>query len=284
MHSETGSVDDALRPEHEPIALDAEGLACRRGGREVLHGVDVHVAAGEVIGILGPNGSGKSTFLSACCGLLPLDAGQVRLGDRPLGDWPPPERARRVALLPQEPPVPFQFTTREVALLGRHPHQSGAGWADDGDLAVVDAALDSCGIAHLASRPIGELSAGERQRVHVARTLAQRPGLLLLDEPATFLDFRHEARIYAQVRAAAVRGAAVAIVLHDLQVAASLCDRAMLLCDGRVVATGATDDVLTAESLGEAFDAAVDVHVDGATGRRWIGIGDDAAWRPPGRR
>ena len=176
--------------------------------------------------------------------------------------------ARRVAVVPQEPTFSFPFTALEVALLGRHPHLAGLAFESERDVALARAALERCGADHLAARSIHELSSGERQRVVFAKALAQETGALLLDEPASFLDIRHQVELYDVVRGRAhERGATVVTVLHDLNLAVEYCDRVYLLRDGRVEGHGPTAEVFTHTNLTRVFDTEVNVDTNPITGK-----------------
>ncbi|OHC66960.1 MAG: heme ABC transporter ATP-binding protein [Pseudomonadales bacterium RIFCSPLOWO2_02_FULL_63_210] len=234
--------------------LRAENLAVQRGSRTVLSDIDLALQPGEVLGVLGPNGAGKSTLLGALCGELQPSHGQVLLDQRRLGDWPGAERARRLAVLPQTSTLNFAFRVEEVVAMGRLPHASG----QLRDAQIVGEALQAADAAHLAGRSYLALSGGERQRVHLARVLAQLwPGgegqILLLDEPTSMLDPLHQHTTLQATQAFAGRGAAVLVILHDLNLAARYCDRLLLLDRGRAHALGSPEQVLRAEPLQAVF-------------------------------
>lgn len=234
--------------------LRAERLDVLRGGKRVLAGVDLELQSGEVLGVLGPNGAGKSTLLGALCGEVAAAAGQVSLDRRALADWSGPQRARRMAVLPQGSTLNFAFRVEEVVAMGRLPHDTGR----ERDAEVVAEALQAADASHLTGRSYLALSGGERQRVHLARVLAQLwPGdagqILLLDEPTSALDPLHQHTTLQAVRAFADRGVAVLVILHDLNLAARYCDRLLLLADGRPHLLGAPEQVLQAEPLKDVF-------------------------------
>lgn len=213
--------------------LRALNLHIRRGHETVLAEIDLQLNPGEVLGVLGPNGAGKSTLLAGLCGEMRPALGEVWLDDRPLTQWNCSERARRLAVLPQVSTLDFAFRVEEVVGMGRLPHQSGR--IRDGQ--IVELALQAADAAHLQGRNYLSLSGGERQRVHLARVLAQLwPGEagqnLLLDEPTSMLDPLHQHTILQAVREFAGRGAAVLVILHDLNLAARYCDRLLLLAAG----------------------------------------------------
>ncbi|MES2818579.1 MAG: heme ABC transporter ATP-binding protein [Pseudomonadota bacterium] len=234
--------------------LQVDNLAVNRGACTVLADVDLALLPGEVLGVLGPNGAGKSTLLGALCGELQPARGQVLLDQRRLADWQGTARAQRLAVLPQSSTLNFAFRVEEVVAMGRLPHGSGR----QRDAQIVREALDAADAAHLAGRSYLALSGGERQRVHLARVLAQLwPGaagqVLLLDEPTSMLDPLHQHTILQAVRAFAERGAAVLVILHDLNLAARYCDRLLLLHQGRPQALGTPQQVLRAEPLLAVF-------------------------------
>ncbi|MDH3783747.1 MAG: ABC transporter ATP-binding protein, partial [Acidobacteriota bacterium] len=175
--------------------------------------------------------------------------------------------ARRVAVVPQEPNFEFPFTALEIVLMGRHPHLAGLAFESTQDVEIARGALERCDALDLADRPIDRLSAGERQRVVCARALAQEPDVLLLDEPASFLDIRNQVAIYDLVRETVQRrNVAVLTVMHDLNLAAEYCDRIYLLDDGCVFAGGTTAEVLTYANLTKVFRAEVYVDTNALTG------------------
>jgi iron complex transport system ATP-binding protein len=242
------------------IELRGEGLALAYDGRAVLDGVDVVVAPGELLGVIGPNGAGKTSLVRLLAGGATPDGGRVVLGGRSLPEWSRRERARTIALVPQDPRVEFPFTVLEIVLMGRAPHLTGLGFAGPDDLHRARASLARLGLEGLEARRLDALSGGERQRVFLARALAQDPAVLLLDEPTTHLDLRHQTEILDVVREGVrERGLAALAVLHDLNLAAVACDRLMLLAQGKVAVMGTPSEVLTQDAIERAF--ATRVHV-----------------------
>jgi iron complex transport system ATP-binding protein len=247
--------------------LAAEHVSFRYGPRPVLHDVSLALAPGDVIGIIGPNGSGKTTLLRLLSGVAAPDGGAVRFEGTPLARLRRRELARRVAVVPQDPVLEFGFTALEVVLMGRAPHLPRLAFAGARDDVRPPAAMARLEVADLAGRALDQLSGGERQRVLLARALVQEPRVLLLDEPTTHLDLRHQAGMYEVVRELArTRGTAVVSVLHDLNLAALYCERLVLLAGGRVVRDGPPEAVLTAAVLSTAYGAAVHVGVHERTG------------------
>jgi iron complex transport system ATP-binding protein len=234
--------------------LRAQNLQIRRGRKVVLTDITLELKTGEVLGVLGPNGAGKSTLLGALCGELPADRGSVWLDERELSHWSGAQRAQRLAVLPQVSTLDFAFRVEEVVGMGRLPYQSGRVRDDE----IVAAALQAADAGHLSGRSYLALSGGERQRVHLARVLAQLwPGeagqTLLLDEPTSMLDPLHQHTTLQAVREFADRGAAVLVILHDLNLAARYCDRLLLLEGGRPVVLDTPEQVLRPEPLKAVF-------------------------------
>ncbi len=239
--------------------LEASAIEHAFGPQQVLGGVDLRILPGEVHALLGPNGAGKSTLLKVLAGELTPQAGTLRMDGRALGDWSPAEAALRRAVVPQFTTITFPFTAAEVVALGRAPHGRRGGEK------ISRQALAAAGAGHLAQAAFPTLSGGERQRVALARGLAQiwdlppdgGPRYLLLDEPTSSLDLAHQHAILALARAWAVQGVAVAVVLHDLNLAAAYADRVTLLHRGRVQHCGAPDETLQPERIAEVYGIAV---------------------------
>ncbi|VVM46874.1 Hemin import ATP-binding protein HmuV [Pseudomonas fluorescens] len=234
--------------------LRTQNLHIRRGRKIVLTDITLELRPGEILGVLGPNGAGKSTLLGALCGELQADQPSVWLDARELRDWTGTQRAQRLAVLPQVSTLDFAFRVEEVVGMGRLPHQSGKVRDDE----IIAAALQAADASHLQGRSYLALSGGERQRVHLARVLAQLwPGeagqTLLLDEPTSMLDPLHQHTTLQAVRAFADRGAAVLVILHDLNLAARYCDRLLLLEGGRAIALDTPERVLRPEPLKAVF-------------------------------
>jgi len=234
--------------------LSAHKLQIQRGRKTVLDEVTLQLEAGQVLGVLGPNGAGKSTLLGALCGELAASAGEVLLDGKPLNDWARVERAQRLAVLPQVSTLDFAFRVEEVVGMGRLPYQSGRMRDEE----IISAALAAADAGHLNGRSYLALSGGERQRVHLARVLAQLwPGqagqTLLLDEPTSMLDPLHQHTTLQAVREFADRGAAVLVILHDLNLAARYCDRILLLENGRPLALDTPEQVLRPDTLQAVF-------------------------------
>jgi len=246
------------------IAVD--GVTFGYGRAPVVEDVSFSVPSGGFFGIIGPNGSGKSTLLRLISGYARPWRGEIALGGRALRRIHRRELGRLVGVVPQETAVSFPYTVTEMVLLGRTPHLSGFAFESAEDLRIAREAMERTSVSHLANRVFGELSGGERQRVVLARALAQRPSLLLLDEPSAFLDIRHEVEIYDLLRELHEGGITVVIVLHDLNLAALYCERLLLLCDGRVRCCGPVDEVMTYRNLTETYGTEIYVSMNDITG------------------
>ena len=234
--------------------LHASDVHFAYGDRSVLRGVDVALAAGEVVALLGPNGSGKSTLLRVLLGQLRAGAGAVRWEGRPVDAWPRRALARRVAYLPQSPTAEADHLVRDVLRLGRAPYWGAFGLESSRDAQVVHDVAATLHLTDLLARPMDHLSGGQRQRVFLGRCLAQEPAALLLDEPATFLDLRHQVELLQLLKGlAAARGVGVLMASHDLNLAAALADRAVLLDSGAVAAHGAPEAVLNPDVLSRVY-------------------------------
>lgn len=248
--------------------LSATGVTVAYEGVDVVHDASVTLRPGEVTVLVGPNGSGKSTLLRTIARLQrPRTAALVVDGADGLA-LTPREFSRRVALLTQGRPTPSGLTVRDVVEFGRYPYRGRWGRADPDGPASVERALAMTGVADLADRGAEHLSGGQLQRVWLAGCLAQETGVLLLDEPTTYLDLRYQIELLDLVRDLADdHGIAVGAVLHDLDQAAALADRIVLLDEGRIVAEGLPEDVLTAERLTGVYGIRIEVGTDPLTGR-----------------
>ncbi|MEZ3161391.1 heme ABC transporter ATP-binding protein [Microbacterium sp. BWT-B31] len=241
------------------VRLEASGVSVKPDGaaRPVLADVSIAFRAGELHALVGPNGAGKSTLFGVLAGDITPDAGTVTLDGAPLRGIRPRDLARQRAVLLQQNAVSFPFTVEQVVRMGRAP------WArtplEDDDDAAVAAALEVTDIVALAHRGLPSLSGGERARAALARVLAQRTDVLLLDEPTAALDLRHQEDVLRIARGRAREGAAVALVVHDLNAALGYADRVTLLDGGRVVASGAPVEVLTADAVAAVYRQPVDV-------------------------
>ncbi|MFK4070794.1 ABC transporter ATP-binding protein [Streptomyces sp. NPDC029674] len=257
----------ATRPQGHQ--LSATGVTVAYEGVDVVHDASMTLRPGEVTVLVGPNGSGKSTLLRTLARLQrPRTATLLIDGDTDGLALSPREFSRHVALLTQGRPTPSGLTVRDVVEFGRYPHRGRWGKADPGGRAAVDRALALTGVADLAERGAEHLSGGQLQRVWLAGCLAQETGVLLLDEPTNHLDLRYQVELLDLVRDLADdHGIAVGAVLHDLDQAAAVADRILLLDAGRVVADGDPADVLTPQRLTDTYGIRIEVDSDPLTGR-----------------
>jgi iron complex transport system ATP-binding protein len=230
--------------------------------------VTLAVERGSIVGLLGPNGSGKTTLLRLLAGMLTPSSGRVTLGGSPLDSLGRRALAQRIAVVPQETHLAFDYTVRDIALMGRYPHLGAFELEGPRDLAIVRDALAATGTVDLEDRSFATLSGGEKQRVVIASALAQQADILLLDEPTASLDLGYQLEIsslLAQLNRE--RGITVVVATHDLACAAGLCHRLVLLRDGRVLTTGTTTDTLTTETIRALYDVEASVAFDARAGR-----------------
>lgn len=236
------------------MTLQAVDLDLSYGKRPVVEGLDLDIPPGRVTAIVGPNGCGKSTALRGLCRLLRPVSGQVLLDGKDIHSLGTKAVARRVGLLPQSPVVPEGITVTELVSRGRHPHHGLLRqWTREDD-AIVASSLARTHTTELADRQVDELSGGQRQRAWIAMALAQRTELLLLDEPTSFLDIAHQVDVLDLARDLSVDdGTTVVMVLHDLPMAARYADHLIAMREGRIVAEGTPEQVVTAENVREVF-------------------------------
>jgi len=249
----------------EPI-LAAQNLAC--GFCEpLISGLDLTLSAGDAMAVLGPNAAGKTTLLRTLLGIVPPLAGVVRLAGRPVGEWPDQERAKQAAYVPQELSSPEGYTVAEAVALGRYV------WLPETSRTTaekVTEALARADATHLANRRLTELSGGEKRRVSIARALAQCAHVLVLDEPNAHLDFRHQAELAELLTRLRGEGMALLVAAHDLDWAARLSPRALVLADGRADLFDSLDAANDAGALAHAYGRSV-VSVTDARGQaRWL--------------
>lgn len=248
--------------------LDLRDLGVRIDRVQILHQVTLLCAPGSFVGLIGPNGSGKSTALKTIYRSIPVTSGAVLLdGDDIVRDLHPRETARRVAAMVQDAGPPPAFTVREVVATGRTPHHRSWGHRSSNDDSIVDNALADVGMAAHGCRAFGEMSGGERQRILLAAALAQQPTVLILDEPTNHLDISTQFALLSLVRGL---GITVVAALHDLNLAAAFCDRLAVLHDGRLVADGTPDEVLTPRMLRQVFGINAHCGTHPVTGRRLL--------------
>ncbi|MGW0790532.1 ABC transporter ATP-binding protein [Streptomyces sp. NPDC002911] len=260
-------------PRSRGHGLSATGVTVAYGQVDVVHDAAISLRPAEVTALVGPNGSGKSTLLRTLARLQTARTGSltVDMGTDDATDGfalNARDFARRVALLTQSRSTPGGLTVRDVVDFGRYPYRGRWGRPDPRGTAAVDRALGLTGVAELAGRGVEQLSGGQLQRVWLASCLAQETGVLLLDEPTTYLDLRYQVELLDLIRDLADdHGIAVGVVLHDLDQAAAVADRVALLHAGRIVADGAPEAVFASELLSDVYGIRIDVDADPSTGR-----------------
>ncbi len=235
------------------------------GVRPVLDQVSIAIETGTVVGLLGPNGSGKTTLLRTLSGMIEPRQGQVLLSGTPIASLSRRALARHIAVVPQDTHTTFDFSVLDMVLMGRYPHLGPFAVEGPEDLRLAREALAATGTAPFESRPFSTLSGGERQRVVIAGALAQASDALLLDEPTASLDLGYQLEIGALLaRINRDRGTTIVVSTHDLNLAAAICSRIIMLKGGRVIAQGPTADTLTADNLRALYDVRADVrfHAD----------------------
>ena len=233
-----------------------------------VKGIDMEVHPGEILGILGPNGSGKSTVLKIMDGVLIPQEGDALLNGKPIKDLKRSELAREVAMVAQENHFRFTFSALEVVLMGRFPHLRRLQFEGERDLGIAMKALEETHALEMADRSIHELSGGEKQRVLLARALAQEPGVILLDEPTSFLDLKFKREIFQLISSLSLeKGLSVVVVSHDIDLVAQYCHRLVMLKDGSVYDTGEPEKIITEANIEAVYDCPVLVDINPVTGR-----------------
>src|SRR5436309_6899996 len=231
------------------------------------------IAAGEIVGVIGPNSSGKTTLIRLLTRVLEPGSGEIRLEGVPVRRLSRVDLARRVAVVPQGILPQFPFTVGELVLMGRYPHDPGRYFESPRDRTVAREAMEATGVLELADLPLDDLSGGERQRAVIARAPAQEPRLLVLDEPTAHLDLRYQAETAALLRRLnRERGVTILLVSHDLNLAAEVSDRLLLLAEGRPVRLGTPEDVLEETLLADVYRCDVRVEPNPATGRPTVRV------------
>ncbi|MFX0162148.1 MAG: ABC transporter ATP-binding protein [Candidatus Hodarchaeota archaeon] len=243
------------------MKLNINGISFSYNGVKALERITFEVNEGEVVGVIGPNGSGKSTLLRCISMILKPKVGTVLIDGKNMCEFDRKEIAKNFGVVPQESVIVFPFTVLDIVLMGRTPHlRSRFSKETLDDLEVVKNAMKVTSTQHLANRVINEISGGERQRVIIARALAQEPKVLLLDEPTLHLDINHQMEILELVRELAIKNnLAVVLVTHDLNLASRYCDKLMLLKSGKIYSVGLAEDVLTIDNIRDVYDIEVEI-------------------------
>jgi iron complex transport system ATP-binding protein len=241
-----------------PSIIELQGVDFQYPGRKIFSGLNLSLEEGEILGLIGPNSSGKTTLLKLADGLLQPRRGRVLLDGEDLNRLSRSRVARYVAVVPQAMEVPFSFRGAEIVLMGRAPYLGRFGWEKQRDLEVAREAMVLTDVADLGDRPFWELSQGEKQRILIARALAQEPKVILLDEPTSHLDINHQVEIHELIRRLnSERNLTVLHISHDLNLAAEYCHRMILLHRGSVFSTGTPSSVITEENIRRVYEARV---------------------------
>ena len=236
-------------------------------GRNVLDGVSLSVDAGDFIGVVGPNGSGKTTLIKLLSRVLKPRSGKIEIAGEDISHIPNRRLARITAVVPQETNVLFAYTVAEIVLMGRYPYLGALSFERGEDVAVAQDAMETTDVAQFADRLISQVSGGEKQRVVIARALAQEPRIMLLDEPTAFLDLKHQVGIYGVLQKLnREKQMTILAVSHSLNLAAQFCRRIIMLDKGRIAADGTPDEVLTGENIERVFEVKVRITRDESTG------------------
>ncbi|MGI9262826.1 MAG: ABC transporter ATP-binding protein [Woeseiaceae bacterium] len=252
--------------------LVAKNIAVRAGESLLLEDVSLALRPGELVAVLGPNGAGKTTLLRALLGLQQTSAGTATIGNMPITELSPAQRARKVSYLPQRRPLAWPNTVRDVVALGRFAHGAALGRLGPVDDEAVQAAIRACDLESLANRHIDNLSGGELARVHFARAIAAQTPLLIADEPVAELDPRHQLGIAALIRDYVNDGGGALVVFHEVALAARIADRLIWMKSGRIVDDGSPQETLTEDQLAEIYGVqatvrhaaeVIDVRIDG---------------------
>lgn len=252
------------------MRVEIDRVSVQRGERTLVDDVTFVAPAGATVGLIGPNGSGKSTLLRTVYRALRPTTGTVRIGDADVWKLTARAAAHHTAVVLQEDHREFEFSARETVELGRIPHRHPGRRAASADRDAVENAIDRCGVAPFAHRPVGSLSGGERQRVAVARALAQDTPVLVLDEPTNHLDVLAQIELLDLVTALP---ATTIVALHDLGLAAAYCDVVVVLAGGRVVAVGAPAQVLTTALIARVYGVVAEIGVNPLTQRLAVHLG-----------
>ena len=232
------------------MEIRTEDTTLSYGAARILKGISLETHTGEFVGIIGPNGSGKSTLLKCIYRVLKPDGGCIWLGDQELHEIKIKNSARKVAVVSQHNYYNFEFSVREVVMMGRAPHKKMLEKDGAKDFEIVDQALKTVGMYEFADRNFSTLSGGEQQRVILARALAQQTPCLILDEPTDHLDITHQLQLMELVRGLNVT---VLSAIHDLNIAAMYCDRLYILKDGEIVGSGTPEELLTPETIRRVY-------------------------------
>ncbi len=240
--------------------IDCTNLSFSYNGTEILSEINLSTSPGKMLGILGANGAGKSTLLKILCGVLKPKSGDALFNGNSISKMDRRDIARGIAYIPQNPMFAFPFTVKEVVLMGRAPYIGRFEFERDEDLEIAESALQTVGIIHLEDRLINEISSGERQLASIARGLVQTPKIMILDEPATYLDVKHRGEIMNILkRLKEEKSISIIAATHDIFSSLLFFDEIMILKEGKILAQGTTESVINSELLSSAYGTKITV-------------------------
>ena len=249
--------------------INCSDIGFSYNGTSVLNGIDLSIQPGKMLGILGANGAGKSTLLKILCGVLKPKSGKALFNELELSKMDRREIAKGITYIPQDPMFSFPFTVREVVLMGRAPYIGRFEFERESDNEIAQNALETVGIAHLKNRLINEISSGERQLASIARGLVQEPEIMILDEPATYLDVKHRTEIMNILKQLKEnKGISIIAATHDIFSSLFYFDEIIILKDGNILAEGKTDQIINTEILSSAYG--IEVVVKKENGRVFV--------------
>ncbi len=263
--------------------IDVDDVSVSLGGTAVLDDVSASVPEGRFVGLIGPNGAGKTTLLRTVSGVLDPDAGRVTIDGDDVATLSSQASSQRVAVVPQDTTVSFDFSVEQVVEMGRHPYRTRFGGGNADDRRIVQDAMERVDVERFADRLVGSISGGERQRAILARALAQDTPVLLLDEPTASLDVTRQVETLALVRELVEEGKTAVAAIHDLDLAARFCDDLLLLSGGKIVASGSPEGVLDGDTVSDAFDGRAVVGRDAITGAPTVRALPESAGAQNGR-
>ncbi len=241
------------------MEIRTENVVSVLGGTEILHGVEIHIHKKELIGLLGPNGSGKSTLLRCIYRTLKPTDGAVFLDGKPIEEYSYKESARRISVLAQHNYYNFEFSVEDVVMMGRAPHKRALDRDTREDYQLVSKCLKMVGMDSFRKRAFSTLSGGEQQRVILARALAQQTPCLILDEPTNHLDIKYQIQLMNMIKGL---DRTIVSAIHDLNIAAMYCDRIYVMKEGKIIASGTPEEVLTSELIRQVYEVNAEVFKD----------------------